>query len=276
MSRLKVRRIDFQFPDDIAWQWCPGNPYWGNCVNYASVIGPAFERYFIKAFKQAIPLLRDEALKQDAELFCHQEAQHSKQHLAHLAMLSRKYPWLEETRKEVLASYEALFAENDLKFHLAYAATIELMFGPLARFAVENRQALMGKSDARIASFFLWHLVEEFEHRNSAIDVYNALYGGYWYRLKCLPKVVKHIWQVYEITKESFAKIPEQDWDDVGPVDTSKVFSAIKKREIFRLVYELFCTLLPLHKPDNLEQPQWVSQWFLDEERGIDMVNYYP
>lgn len=40
------------------------------------MIGPAFERYFIKAFKQAIPLLRDEALNQDAELFCHQEAQH--------------------------------------------------------------------------------------------------------------------------------------------------------------------------------------------------------
>lgn len=276
-SRLKVRKIDFQFPDDIAWQWCPQNPGWGNCVNYASVIGPAFERYFIRAFRQAMPLITDERLRDDAELFCQQEAQHSRQHIAHLAMLTRKYPGLEEARLAVLASYEELLATKDLKFHLAYTACIELMFGPVARFVVENREQLMAGSDSRIASFMLWHLVEEFEHRNSAYDVYNHVVGSYGYRLKTFPKMALHMYRLYRLTADAFARhIPESDWDATGPVDTSTTFKGIPLTSLLHLFYELFCTLLPWHKPDRMRQPDWVSQWFADEAAGVNMAQYFP
>lgn len=277
MSRLKVRKINFEFPDDIALQWCPQNPYWGNCINFASVIGPAFERYFIRAFRQAMPLITDESVREDADLFCQQEAQHSRQHIAHMAMLTRKYPGLEQLRLDAMNSYEELLASRDLKFHLAYTAGIELMFGPVARFVVDNREALMAGSDTRIASFILWHLVEEFEHRNSAYDVYNNVVGSYWYRVKTFPKVVKHIYQLYRMTIESFTRnIPESDWDAVGPVDTSGTLKGIPLRSILGLFYELACTLLPYHKPDNMRQPDWVTKWFSDEEAGVNMARYFP
>ena len=32
MSQLKVRKIEFAFDEDIAFQSCPGNPQWGNFV----------------------------------------------------------------------------------------------------------------------------------------------------------------------------------------------------------------------------------------------------
>lgn len=277
MSNLKVRKIDFQFPDDIKLQWSPNNPYWGNCVNYASVIGPAFERYFIRTFREAMPQIHDPQVKEDAELFCQQEAQHSRHHLEHMRMLTRKYPGLEETRQQVLASYENLLATKDLKFHLAYAAGIELMFGPVARFVVDNRAALMGGSDSRIASFMLWHLVEEFEHRNSAYDVYNELIGNYWYRVKTFPQVAKHIYDVYKITMAGFEQhIPKSDWDAVGPIDSSGAFRNVPLKSVLGLLYELSCTLLPYHRPDNMQQPEWVTKWFADEEAGVNMALYYP
>lgn len=277
MSTLKVRKIDFQFPDDIELQWCPKNPYWGNCGNYASVIGPAFEKYFIRAFRDAIPLIKNPEVKADAEMFCFQEAQHSKQHLAHMAMLARKYPGLEQTRQAVLASYENLLQTRDLKFHLAYAAGIELMFGPLAKFVVDNREAMMGGSDPRIASFLLWHLVEEFEHRNSAYDVYNDVIGSYWYRVKTFPAVVAHIKSVYEITVAGFEQhIPKDDWDAVGPIDTSGALKGCPVSSVLGLLYELSCTLLPYHRPDNMRQPDWVTQWFADEAAGVNMAQYFP
>jgi hypothetical protein len=42
------------------------------------------------------------------------------------------------------------------------------------------------------------------------------------------------------------------------------------------LVYELSCTLLPYHNPNNIKQPQWVTDWFAAEARGEDMRHYYP
>src|SRR5512139_706268 len=101
MSQLKVRKIEFAFDEDIAFQSCPGNPQWGNFINLVTMIGPGFERYFIKAFRAAMPQIKDARVAQDAELFCQQEAQHARQHLAHLKVLTRKYPGLEDTSKAV-------------------------------------------------------------------------------------------------------------------------------------------------------------------------------
>jgi predicted metal-dependent hydrolase len=277
MSQLKVRKIDFQFDDDIALQWNPQNPYCGNFVNYASLIGPAFERYFIRATRDAIPDIHNASVKKDAELFCQQEAQHSRHHLAHLNMLIKKYPGLDETRQKILASYEHLLATQNRDFHLAYAACIELMFGPLARFVVNNREPLFAGSDTRIASFMLWHLVEEFEHRNSAYDVYNELVGSYWFRLKTVPKVIKHMNDVYQIAIQGFEQhVPKNEWDAVGPIDTSGLCKNISVLSQLGLLYELACTLLPYHKPNNMQQPQWVTQWFADENAGVNMARYYP
>jgi predicted metal-dependent hydrolase len=276
MSALKVRKIDFQFDDDIAFQWNPGNPYWGNFVNYATVIAPAFERYFIKATREAMPLIKSNAVRQDAEVFCAQEAQHSRHHLAHLKMLTNKYPELEQIRQEVLASYEALFENESLEFHLAYAAVIELWFGPLAKYVIENRDKLFVESDQRIASFIMWHLVEEFEHRNCAIDIFNDVVGRYPYRLRAAPKVVKHMFDIDRIVRAGFKQYIPQQAGTVGPSESLGFLKDIPLLANAKLLYELSCTLLPYHKPDNISQPDWVSQWFEDEEAGVDMRRYYP
>ncbi|NRB36917.1 MAG: metal-dependent hydrolase [Pseudomonadales bacterium] len=275
MSDLKVRKIDFQFPDDIAFQWNPGNPYWGNFVNYATVIAPAFERYFIKATRAAMGRISSPAVALDADLFCQQEAQHSKHHLAHLAMLSRKYPELEQVRRDVLSSYEHLFEKESEDFHLAYSAVIELCFGPLAKFVVENRDSLFVDADSRIASFILWHLVEEFEHRNAAIDIYNDVVGSYWYRLKSAPKVIYHIFTIDKIVRQGFKDHVPHEPGKVGPSESILCISKTPLIQQLKLLYELCCTFLPYHNPNNIQQPEWVTQWFKDEAAGVDMRAYY-
>ena len=276
MNELKVRKIDFQFPDDIAFQWNPGNPYWGNFVNYATLIAPAFERYFIVATRQAMPRIKSQRVKLDADLFCRQEAQHSKHHLAHLKMLTQKYPGLEQVHKDVSQSYEDLFANNSLEFHLAYAAVIESFFGPLARFVIEQRDTLFKQTDSRVASFILWHLVEEFEHRNAAIDIYNDVVGSYRFRLKSSVKVIRHIFSIDRIVRQGFKDCVEQLPGEVGPSEALIFMHETPVSSQFKLYYDLGCTLLPYHDPNNIQQPDWVTQWFADEQAGVDMRCYYP
>lgn len=277
MTQRKVRKIDFQFTDDIALQWCPQNPWWGNFVNYATLIAPPFERYVIRATRAAMQDIKSTEVREEAEWFCHQEAQHSRQHLAHLAILTGKYPGLEQTRQAIQDSYDKLLADKGRDFHLAYAATIELMFGPSACFIIEQREPLFMGSDPRIASFMLWHLVEEFEHRHSAINVFNDVVGSHWYRLKSVPAIIAHVNHIYRLSIAGLEQhVPKSHWDEVGPVDTARMFDAVPWRPKLTLLYELACTLLPYHNPDNVRQPAWVERWFADEEAGINMALYYP
>jgi len=277
MSQLKVRKIDFAFDDDIPFQSCPNNPYWGNFVNFITLIGPGFERYFIKAIREAMPRIKNSRVKQDADLFCQQEAQHARQHLAHLKVLTSKYPGLDDTAKAVTASYERLLANKPLEFHLGYAATVELGFGPSAKFMINHRDELFGGGDSRIASFILWHLVEEFEHRNAANDVYKDVVGSYFYRLRTAPQVAMHLAEVYQLAQQGLrAHVPIGDCI-VDPSHTNmKMFEHIPLLQQLNYAYELACTLLPYHKPDNIRQPEWATRWFADEAAGSDMRFYYP
>ena len=275
MSQLNVRKIDFQFPDDIPFHWNPANPSWSNFVNFITLIAPAFERYFIKATRQAMPLIGDTRIRDDADKFCLQEAQHSKHHLSHLAMLIQKHPGLEETRQAIMASYDRLFAEQSLDFHLSYAATIELCFGPFASFLITHHETYFKGGDSRIASFLIWHLIEEFEHRNAAYDVYNAVVGSYFYRMKTAPAVMRHLTEISNISIDGLNRHAPLHADGTAPGDTRRLFDGIPKRAVLKLAYELSCTLLPYHKPDNLKEPAWVSQWFADDAAGCDMRLYY-
>ncbi len=276
MAELKVRKIDFRFGDDIPVQFNPLNPRWSNFVNYITLIGPGFERYFIRAIRDAMPHIKDSRVKKDADLFCLQEAQHSRHHLAHLNALTNKYSGLEETKNQILSSYDNLLKTGSLEFHLAYAATVELAFGPTAKFLVESRDVLFKGGDSRISSFILWHLIEEFEHRNAANDIYHDIVGSYAYRMKNVMPVFRHLAEVYRIAQEGLQRnVPSTDCI-ISPYETGlDMFRQVPFKRKLRYLYDLTCTLLPYHNPDNIVQPEWVTKWFADEAAGQDMTHYY-
>jgi len=272
MAGIEYRKMDFRFEDDIPFQFNPANIAVSDAVNALTIGAPAFEPYFIRAFRDALPLIRDDRLKAETKLFIQQERQHTQHHLAHLNLLLRKFPELEQVRDDVNASYARLYETKPLKFHLAYTATIELAFGPIARFIVENRDVLFAGGDDRISSFVLWHFVEEFEHRNCAIDVYNAVVGSHFYRLSQLPATVAHQRETGAISRRAFRKMAEEG--RLAATDKS-VMAGIPERNVRRLYSELLGTLLPWHKPDHLREPAWASQWMADHRAGKPMTLAY-
>ncbi len=276
ITPLKVRDIDFKFPDDIPFQWNPGNPHWGNFVNFITLIAPAFEGYFVKAFKDAIPRIRDPEVAEEAENFCLQERQHSRYHLKHVKLLIKKHPGLEDVFLDVKKSYNELYRRESLEFHLGYAAVLELFFGPVAKFVIENRESMFKGADPRISSFILWHLVEEFEHRNSAYNVYNDIVDSYPYRMKMVVSVFKHISEIAIIARKGMESSVSSRPGEDGPSATRHFMRGTSMRSRLQFFYELFCTLLPLHNPNSIREPEWVTKWFEDEEAGLDMTVYYP
>ena len=57
----------------------------------------------------------------------------------------------------------------------------------------DNEDIMFRPGGDRVASLLLWHMVEEVEHRSSALVIYNAVVGKRTYRLRVLPSVIRHI-----------------------------------------------------------------------------------
>jgi predicted metal-dependent hydrolase len=275
VSEILVRRLSFRFDRDISFQWNRGNPSCGNVFNVITFVGPAFERYFVRAVGAALPRIQDERTRREATLFCQQEGQHAKQHVAHLKLLNERYPGLDRVQQEIMNSYDALLDGNSLEFNLAYMASLELMFTPFAIYAVRNVETLFGDSDPRIASFMLWHMVEEFEHRSCASDIYDDVVGDHWFRIKSFPAVARHLLEVGHIASEGIRRCVPASENRIPHDSLRGVLRGTRGR--MALLWGLLDTLRPGHVPDAAPEPPWIRRWFEDSAGGeIDMTLYYP
>src|SRR5262245_14155303 len=192
-SHPKVRNVSFQFDDHTPFQWNPANPLFGLAGNILSFVAPPFERYMVTTARQAIPRIADPEMAAEADAFLRQEALHAREHRHHVAALTRQYPGLAGVSAEIERRFDLLIETESLEFHLAYAADIEATFTPLFNVWLRHRDSLFDNGDPRVAPLFLWHLVEEIEHRSSAYLLYNAVVVDPWYRLRVMPRVFSHM-----------------------------------------------------------------------------------
>lgn len=260
---IKVRKINFEFPDDIPFYFNPRNQEASMLANTLSFLAPAFERYFIRGIRAAMPLVQNAAVREEADLFCKQEGQHSKIHIDHQNMLLRKHPALEVVRDRVNASYSDLLETESNEFALAYATNIELTFKPMARFLVENRHHLFSDGDSRISSFILWHFVEEFEHRSAMFNVYQDVVGDYLFRMRTVKRTRQHVGKLGEEVRTAMI--------ECEPPPETTAEGSISRWSRLRLAAGLFETYSPFHNPESGGEPKWITDWLQTEEAGGDM-----
>ncbi|MEM7080319.1 MAG: metal-dependent hydrolase [Pseudomonadota bacterium] len=260
---IKVRKIKFEFPDDIPFYFNPLNREASVLANTLSFLAPAFERFFIRGIRAAMPKVSSAAVREEADLFCKQEGQHSKIHIDHQNMLLRKYPSLESARDRVNASYAHLLESEPNAYALAYATNIELAFKPMARYLVENRHHLFGDGDPRISSFILWHFVEEFEHRSAMFNVYQDVVGDYLFRMKTVKRTRQH---VSKLGGEVLAAMAACE-----PLPETTAEGSISRWSRLKLALGLLETSSPFHNPESGGEPKWITDWLRAEESGDDM-----
>ena len=87
--------------------------------------------------------------------------------------------------------------------------------------------------------------------------------------------VVKHLAEIARIVRDGFDRHVPAGSLAVPPGDVEKMFNGIPVWNQLCLAGNLFCTLLPYHNPNGIQQPDWVTQWFADEASGKDMATYY-
>ena len=90
---IKVRRMDFEFPDEIPEFWFANDPFRTLLLTGLSGTFPEGERFFVDSVRHFQAQVTDPALKAAIRGFIGQEAHHSKEHKVLNALMERKgYP----------------------------------------------------------------------------------------------------------------------------------------------------------------------------------------
>lgn len=285
MSDLKVRRVRFDLAgDDIPFNWHPQRPAFAMQCNVVSFFAPGFEKLIVASTREALPLIRDPEMVDEATDYIKQEGQHTAAHLAHLRALIRRWPGLKETMDEVTASYDRLLETKPLAWRLAYAAVVEATFTPYFRVFLDHDDKLFEPGDERVSSLFIWHFVEEMEHRSSALNVYDAVHDSYLYRLRTIAGVVKHMNEVLRIVGEGFrAHVPVGEGGEFAELIpagvTLRSIAAVRRfnrthdeydttyadvplRDMIEMVVGLVRSQAPNHDPFYERLPAFAARWF--------------
>lgn len=255
---ILVRRVQFEYPADLAAHWHPERPEWSQVVNAASLLMPYLEPFLIDAVRAAIPKLADEALAEEARGYVGQEAHHFRQHRRFNDLLiARGYDGIPAHERALEADYARLARERSLDFRLAYAAGFETMALAIGHLLIRMRVPLFRGADPAVSSLVLWHFVEELEHKHAAFDVYQAAVGSYGLRVRGLAFAM---WHTLSRTRQAYRMLLRQD--GLWGTWRTRVRMQLLMLRIFGYVTPwILEALLPWHDPSRFADPEWARDW---------------
>ncbi|TDI57895.1 MAG: metal-dependent hydrolase [Alphaproteobacteria bacterium] len=267
-STIQMRRVPFEYPDDINPHWHAGEPEWSHMVNDASLTMPYLEPFLNVNMNEALPRIKDPQVHADAIAFIKQESQHYRQHRKYNALLKNQgYPELVAVEHAMDTSFKKL-ADKSLAFRLAYTVGFETLTLGATEWVVGNRREMFNEADLRVASLILWHLVEETEHKTAAFDVYRDVCGGYFQRVYGLLYASFHM--VYW-SRQGYIAMLKKDglWNNIRSRTRLWRRSA---RALMAFGKHIALGMMPGHDPRHVKDPTWVSDWMERYDAGGDGV----
>lgn len=161
------------FPDwsGLPRYWNRGEPFATHFLNALSSVFPPGEAFFVKSVLHYRDQLDDPELLARVRGFAGQEGQHSHQHDRHLDLLiSQGYTGL--VRRNRIVDWMMQWSLRRMpKASLAGTAALEHLTALLARRILSEPERWTRGMDPQMAPLWLWHALEEAEHKAVAFDV---------------------------------------------------------------------------------------------------------
>jgi predicted metal-dependent hydrolase len=143
-----------------------------------SAVFPDGEDFFVRSVRHFRDQLTDPELKRQVAGFIGQEAMHGREHRAfndRLAALGYPTKQVERFTKWGLSKREKIATP---KANLAATAALEHFTATLAELILSDEETRETFGHPAVRDLFLWHALEESEHKAVAFDVYKAVGGS--------------------------------------------------------------------------------------------------
>jgi predicted metal-dependent hydrolase len=171
------RRPSFDLASALASDWHGGSAFRTAYFNAMSMLFPLGEKFFIDSVCHFRKQIDDPKLLQEITAFQGQEATHRRQHQKYNELLCEQRGYdldrFERPMRDRMAwAYREFSARRRLAGTVANEHLTAIMADDLLRF----KDALT-EADPNVAALWLWHGIEETEHKAVAFDVFVAVGG---------------------------------------------------------------------------------------------------
>jgi predicted metal-dependent hydrolase len=188
MNALNIQpRVTAFEVKDVPIYWNDGDPVLTRFFDALSVHFPDGERFFIQSVRNYQNQVTDPALKEDIRKFFRQEAQHGIVHDRYNAVMAAQGVDVDKIIGRLKTLLRLTQKYMPAKYQLAMTAAFEHITATLGEGFMEGEGEMFRDAHPAMRAMFMWHGVEEVEHKAVAYDVYeHAAGGGYVTRVTAL------------------------------------------------------------------------------------------
>ena len=180
-SDIQPRKMDFSFDPAMPRYWFDNDQFKTILLTALSCTFPEGERFFVRSVRHYQKQLRDPLLREQVKGFIGQEAHHGNEHDAFNHFMESKGVPTRKVDEFVNRGMRFMAMHLSPQRQLAKTCALEHFTAMLAELMLEHPDFLKGM-DERMLPLWLWHAVEESEHKAVAFDVYQEQVGNYWVR----------------------------------------------------------------------------------------------
>lgn len=137
---------------------------------------PQGEHFFVETVRNVRDQISDPLLQADISAFIGQESMHARAHDQFNAQI--------QSHSYHLKKFEALFAQEMIRLRtlsprrqLAATVALEHFTAMIAGYLLKHPR-LIQQLPENMASLWIWHAVEEIEHKHVAFDVYQSIFAN--------------------------------------------------------------------------------------------------
>lgn len=184
-TSITVRRMDFTFDEQVPRYWADNSPYLTHMLNALSATFPVGERFFVETVRHYRDRITDPQLKKEVSAFIGQEAMHAKEHESYNDYADAHGFDLKGIEAELGGRIEFIKSNLPPERQLAITCALEHFTAIMAE-AMLTTPDMYENLHPSMAKLWLWHAVEENEHKGVAFDVYQEQVGDYWIRVRAM------------------------------------------------------------------------------------------
>jgi len=197
---IPVRTMAFDVPAREAFHplYIAGNAQLSYQHSAIGLYVSHLEPFFVKSLRRVIDDIRDPRLREDADRFCRQEAQHYQRHVDfNKVILAHGYPGLQERVDRLKQEFDGFLAGESDKFRIGYIEGFESYTTQLGLHLLGSGLYEHKRTDSAFGELFKWHMLEEVEHRHVAFDVYRYFYDDNLFRIRMCWFAQRHMFDFF-------------------------------------------------------------------------------
>lgn len=262
---IKPRKVTFDV-STVPRHWNGGDPVLTRFFDALSVHFPEGERFFIQSVRNFQDRVKEPGLREDIRHFIRQEGQHGIVHDRFNEVMVGQGVDVDKITSNLRRFIRSSQKYLPEKYQLAMTAAFEHFTATLGEAMLKDEADMFTEADPVMRAMFLWHGVEEVEHKAVAYDVYQtAAGGGYLSRVSAL---VVTMLMIHLVVGPVFVNMLRLDGAMRQPGVLMRGLNRLYGRRgiLTRMLPEFLAWFRPGFHPWDTGMPEKVAAWL--EEYG--------